>query len=174
MMSLLDFLSICGVITLAAAIVSQTSQWLRRPLRERANPSVDAAGEESSGRPAAGAWHEPRFGKRRPVSCPMEYVVRETAYEGTLVDMSRRGWRAQGRHPVAKGTSMLMRIVGSDTAHDITIDEAVVRWTDGLEFGVEVTRISPESAARLSDYLTLQFPREAPEPVYALSPFSYN
>jgi hypothetical protein len=69
---------------------------------------------------------------------------------------------------------MLVRIVGSDPAQSIMIDEAVVRWTDGLEFGVEVTRITPESAARLSDYLTLQFPREDPAPVYALSPFSYN
>jgi hypothetical protein len=69
---------------------------------------------------------------------------------------------------------MLVRILSSDPAQCITIDEAVVRWTDGLEFGVEVTRISPESAARLSDYLTLQFPLEEPAPVYALSPFSYN
>jgi hypothetical protein len=173
-MSLLEFLSVCGVITLTGVMVSRGLHWLWRSCGEQDAPSADPAGEESSGRPAAGAWHEPRFGKRRPVSCPIEYVLGETAYEGTLIDMSRRGWRAQGRHPVAKGMPMLVRIVGSDPAQSIMIDEAVVRWTDGLEFGVEVTRITPESAARLSDYLTLQFPREDPAPVYALSPFSYN
>jgi len=50
----------------------------------------------------------------------------------------------------------------------------VVRWTDGLEFGVEVTDISPDSAARLREYLTKHCPHEESAPVYALSPFSYN
>jgi PilZ domain len=174
MMNLLEFVSICGVITLTAAVVSQGLASLRRSRRQHSNPHVDLADEESSGRPAAGAWHEPRFGRRCAVSCPIEYVLKGTRYEGCLVDLSRRGWRAQGRHPVAKGTPMLVRILSSDPAQWITIDEAVVRWTDGLEFGVEVTRISPESAARLSDYLTLQFPLEVPARPYALSPFSYN
>ena len=56
-------------------------------------------------------------------------------------------------------------ILGSDPPQCITIDEAVVRWTDGLEFGVEVTRISPDSAARLSEYLTVHYPPEEPAPV---------
>jgi hypothetical protein len=43
-----------------------------------------------------------------------------------------------------------------------------------LEFGVEVTRISPESAAKLSDYLNMHYPPERQAPAYALSPFSYN
>jgi hypothetical protein len=77
-------------------------------------------------------------------------------------------------HPVARGTLMTVRIHCSDPAQNITIEEAVVRWTDGQEFGMEVTRISPDSAARLSDYLTLHYPPEDPAPVYALSPFSYN
>jgi hypothetical protein len=88
--------------------------------------------------------------------------------------MSRRGWRAQALHTVAKGTVMTVEILCPDSARRITIEEAVVRWTDGLEFGVEVTHISPDSAARLSEYLTLHFPPEEPAPVYALSPFSYN
>lgn len=69
---------------------------------------------------------------------------------------------------------MMVRILCSGPHQDITIDEAVVRWTDGQEFGMEVTHISPDSAARLSDYLTLHYPPEEPAPVYALSPFSYN
>ena len=64
----------------------------------------------------------------------------------------------------------MVRILYSDPPQNITIDEAVVRWTDGQEFGMEVTRISPDSAARLSDYLTLHYPPEEPAPVDALSP----
>lgn len=174
MMSLLEFVSICGVVTLTAAGASQGLQCLRRTREHRSSPHTGLADEGSSGRPAAGAWHEPRYGKRHAVSCPIEYVLGEARYEGSLVDMSRRGWRAQGRHPVTKGTPMMVRILSSDPAQCITIDEAVVRWMDGVEFGVEVTRISPDSAARLSDYLTAHYPPEEPAPVYALSPFSYN
>jgi hypothetical protein len=69
---------------------------------------------------------------------------------------------------------MQVQILCSESSHCIVIDEVVVRWTDGVESGVEVTRISPESAAALSDYLITQYPPEAPAPAYALSPFSYN
>jgi hypothetical protein len=91
-----------------------------------------------------------------------------------LVDMSQRGWRANGSQAVAKGTAMTVEILCGDPAQHVTIEEALVRWTDGLEFGVEVIRISPDSAARLSDYLNMHYPPEESAPVYALSPFSYN
>ena len=89
--------------------------------------------------------------------------------------MSPGGWHAQGVSPVPRDTAMQVRILCSESGQCIVIEEAVVRWTDGVEFGVEVTRISPESAARLSDYLIRQYPPEAPTtPAYELSPFSYN
>jgi hypothetical protein len=69
---------------------------------------------------------------------------------------------------------MTVEILCSDPAQRIRIDDAVVRWTNGLEFGMEVMHMSPDSAARLSEYLTLHFPPEAPPAVYSLSPFSYN
>jgi hypothetical protein len=62
----------------------------------------------------------------------------------------------------------------SDASQPITIDEAIVRWTEGLEFGVELISISPTSAAMLSDYLSTHFPVPEPARSYAISPFSYN
>jgi len=174
MISLMEFVSICGVASLTAAGASQGLQLFRLSWGQRANERVSLPIEESSGRPSPGAWHEPRHGKRHTASCPIEYILNKIRYEGMLVDMSQRGWCAQGRHPVAKGTAMTVEILCSNPPQRITIAEAVVRWTDGLEFGVEVTDISPDSAARLSEYLTKHFPHEAPAPVYALSPFSYN
>ena len=108
------------------------------------------------------------------MSWRIEYIVEDVRHEGTLIDMSLHGWRAHGMHPVAKGTTMSVEIFDLDSVQRIRIDQAVVRWTDGLEFGVEVAQISPDAAAALSKYLTTHFPREAPLPVYALSPFSYN
>jgi hypothetical protein len=49
----------------------------------------------------------------------------------------------------------------------------VVRWSDGLDFGVELMRISPEDGQVLSEYLSVHYPME-PCPSHAFSPFSYN
>ncbi|HKT34781.1 MAG TPA: PilZ domain-containing protein [Nitrospira sp.] len=173
MISFVEFMSICGVVSLTAAGVSQGLQRLRRSRKQHSNKAMNLPCEDS-GRPAPGTWHEPRYGKRHAVNCRIEYVVDEIRHEGMLVDMARRGWRAQGMHPVANGTAMAVEIFRSDSVQRIVIEEVVVRWSEGVEFGVEVTRISPESAAALSDYLTLQYPAEEPQPLYGLSPFSYN
>ena len=174
MISLMEFVSICGVATMTAAGASQGLHLLRRSRGHRTVPPLSQAHDEASGRPPAGAWHEPRYGKRRQVSFRIEYVIDQVRHQGRLLDMSQSGWRAQGASAVARGTAMQVQILCSEAGRCIAIEEAVVRWTDGLEFGVEVTRISPESAAELSDYLITQYPPEAPTPAYALSPFSYN
>ena len=159
---------------MTAAGASHGFHLLRQSRRHHCDPPCDSRQEQGSGRPAPGAWHEPRYGKRHAVSCRIEYVVDEVRHEGLLVDMSQGGWRARGRSPLRNGTAMQVHIVCSHPAQCLTIEEAVVRWTDGLEFGVEVTRISPESAAKLSDYLNMHYPPERQAPAYALSPFSYN
>jgi hypothetical protein len=174
MISLMEFVSICGVASLTAAGASQGFQLLRRSHGQRSDERVRLPVDETSGRPSPGAWHEPREGKRHAMSCRIEYILDKTRHEGMLVDMSQRGWRAHGSQTVAKGTAMMVEILCADPAQRITIEEALVRWTDGLEFGVEVIRISPDSAARLSDYLNMHYPPEESAPVYALSPFSYN
>lgn len=173
MISLIEFVSICGVATVTAAGASQGLHLLRRSREQSSDQHSPPAQDETPGRPAAGAWHEPRYGKRHAVTCRIEYVLGTTRHEGMLVDMSQRGWRAQARQPVPKGSVMTVHIL-TDAAPCITIEEAVVRWTDGLEFGVEVTRISPDSAAQLSAFLSRHYPAETPSPAYALSPFSYN
>jgi hypothetical protein len=66
-----------------------------------------------------------------------------------------------------------MRVFLPDTAQSVFIEEAVVRWSDGLDFGVELMRISPEDGQVLSEYLSVLYPME-PCPSHAFSPFSYN
>ena len=174
MISLLEFVSICGVVTMTAAGASRGLHLLRRSR----GPQMDSPSSQTqgtpSGRPPEGAWHEPRYGKRRAFTCRIDYVIDQVPHQGKLLDMSQRGWRAQGTCPVPKGTAMEVQILCAESGQCIMIEEAVVRWTDGVEFGVEVTRISPDSAARLSDYLITQYPPETSTPVYTLSPFSYN
>jgi hypothetical protein len=174
MISLIEFVSICGVATLTAAGASQGLNLLRRSRDESPKTRVKCGDDEESGRPPAGAWHEPRYGKRHLVSCRIEYGVGDHRHEGVLLDLSRQGWRARGTEPIAKGMILTVQVYFSDACQPITIDEAVVRWTEGLEFGVELIRMNPKSAALLSDYLSARFPAPQPTPTYTLSPFSYN
>ena len=174
MVSLLEFVSICGVATITAAGASRGLHLLRRSRESRTETPTSQVQGETSGRPPAGSWHEPRDEKRRAFSCRIDYVIDQVPHRGKLLDMSQHGWRARGTFPVPNGTAMQVQILCSESGQCIVVEEAVVRWTDGVEFGVEVTRISPESAARLSDYLIAQYPPETSMPAYTLSPFSYN
>ena len=173
MFSFLELVTISSVATLTAVGASHGLNLLRQPRSSQFENPVQQHDDES-GRPSEGAWHEPRFGPRYAVDCRMEYLFENQQAEGRLVDMSRQGWRAKGLQPVAKGTKMTVQVYFSNSARPISIEEAIVRWTDGLEFGVELTRISPESAAKLKTYLANNFPAPEPSSAYAFSPYSYN
>ena len=63
-------------------------------------------------------------------------MIDQVRHHGRLIDMSPGGWRAQGVSPVPRDTAMQVRILSSESDQCIVIEEAVVRWTDGVEFGV--------------------------------------
>jgi PilZ domain-containing protein len=175
MISLLEFVVITGMATLSAAGVSHGLNLLRQKRGGRSRvPKRSGYQDDASDRPSAGAWHEPRYGKRHPANCRMEYIAGHDRAEGMLLDLSRQGWRVKGTQPVARGTTLAVSVYFPDLAQPIMVDEAVVRWTDGLEFGVEVTRISPDAASKFSDYLSTHHPAQEATPEYSLSPFSYN
>jgi hypothetical protein len=174
MISLIELVTISSLATLTAAGASHGLNLLRQTRGIRSKSQARSNHDEESGRPSAGAWHEPRFGTRYAVDCRIEYLFECQQSEGRLVDMSRQGWRVKGLQPVAKGTTMTVQVYFSDSARPISIDEAIVRWTEGLEFGVELTRISEESAMKLRTYLATNFPAPDSSSTYALYPHSYN
>lgn len=174
MMSLIEFFTISGVAALTAAGASRGLSLLRHPRGDTSTRQGGSSHAEEAGRPSAGVWHEPRFGKRRRVGCRIEYAFGGSAFQGLLVDLSGRGWRARGTQPVTKGTEMTVRLFFPDLPQPILIDRAVVRWADGSEFGVESIHMNPESAGKLSEYLSAHYPVPEPGPVFGLSPFSYN
>lgn len=115
MISLMEFVSICGVATMTAAGASQGLHFIRRSRGHRTDRPGSRAREAASGRPPAGAWHEPRYGKRRAVSCGIEYVIDQVRHQGRLLDMSPGGWHAQGVSPVPRDTAMQVRILCSES-----------------------------------------------------------
>jgi hypothetical protein len=174
MISLVEFFMIASFGTLTAAGASHGYHLLRQPRGNRAAAPSPSVQDGASDRPSAGAWHTPRQTSRHRVGYRMDYGTGMHCSIGKLVDISRQGWRVVGEQPVVKGTKLSVTMNLPGETMPIMIDEAMVRWTNGNEFGIELTRITPDAAARLSDYLTAHLPASEPVPVAALSPFSYN
>lgn len=174
MISLVEFCILASLGTLTAAGASHGYNQLRQPRSgRRAAAASMTCQDEDSGRPSSGAWHEPRREVRHRIRCRIEYIQGDVRSVGTLIDISDRGWRAIGRRSVGRGTVLSLNIFLPEQPIPIMIDNAVVRWTNGPEFGLELTHIKPESASRLSDYLSMHL-EERSRPVSDLSPFSYN
>jgi hypothetical protein len=70
--------------------------------------------------------------------------------KGTAVDLSIRGCRVQSFVPVLTGIRMKLTIDVPDPKTTIEVDQAVVRWVAGQEFGVEFSSITPEQFERLT------------------------
>lgn len=174
MISLVEFFIVASLGTLTAAGASHGYNLLRQPRRSRTKGSFPFDHYGESDPPSSGAWHQPRRGPRHRVTCRIEYVQGDSCSIGTLVDISKEGWRATGRRPVVRGTVLSINVFLPNQPMPIMIDEAVVRWTNGLEFGLKLKEMKPEAASRLSDYLAANLPVEQREDVSTVSPFSYK
>lgn len=69
---------------------------------------------------------------------------------GTAVELSIRGCRVQSFIPVIPGLHMKISIDVQKPDAVIEIDQAVVRWVSGDQFGLEFSSITPEQFERLT------------------------
>ena len=88
----------------------------------------------------------PRFPARFHSSFTSVTVV---SGEGNVVDLSIRGCRIESSTDVQPGASLEIRIVAIEHEPPIHIQQALVRWTRGRQFGLEFVTMAPEEWARL-------------------------
>ena len=69
--------------------------------------------------------------------------------EGSVVDLSIRGCRIESLADVQPGASLEVRIAAMEHEPPIQIQQALVRWTRGRQFGLEFVTMAPEEWARL-------------------------
>ena len=74
--------------------------------------------------------------------------------EGSLVDLSIRGCRIESPTDVQPGASLEVRIAAIEHESPIQIQQALVRWSRGREFGLEFETMAPEEWARLQHTVT--------------------
>ena len=69
--------------------------------------------------------------------------------EGDIIDLSIRGCRIESPTDVQPGASLMVRIETTEHEHPIQIQQALVRWSRGREFGLEFVTMDTDEWARL-------------------------
>lgn len=91
---------------------------------------------------------------RIPVRCTLYYMGGEFLGKGTVMNLSRNGFRVLGDHQVAPGTELIVRLTLPDKDEPVEIQRVVVRWVRGLLFGAKVVKMSPDGEDRVGTFLS--------------------
>ncbi len=102
----------------------------------------------------AGVRFHVRSFRRFPVQCSVYYSCDAFQGSGIAWNLSLNGWRVDGTHPVDPGTVVTLCIFLPGQHPSVFVDRAIVRWSRGQEFGVEVNTIKADEQARLEQFVT--------------------
>lgn len=91
---------------------------------------------------------------RIPVRCALYYMGGEFLGKGTVMNLSRQGFRVLGDHHVVPGMELVVRLSIPDKHETVEIERVVVRWVRGLLFGAKVTKLSPDGEERIGTFLS--------------------
>jgi hypothetical protein len=91
---------------------------------------------------------------RIPVRCLLYYMGVEFLGKGTVMNLSRNGFRVLGDHQVVPGMELVVRLSLPDKDETVEIQRVVVRWVRGLLFGAKVVTMSPEGEERIGTFLS--------------------
>ncbi len=77
------------------------------------------------------------------------------AGEGVGLDLSVRGCRISSPTQVTRGTELQLHLILPENDHysPVDIERAVVRWTEGNEFGVEFLQLAEEAPERIRRFV---------------------
>jgi len=91
---------------------------------------------------------------RIPIRCEMYYMGEGFLGKGTVINLSRNGFRVLGDCLVVPGMELVVRLSLSGRDEPVEIQRGVVRWVRGLMFGVRVMKVKPESEDRIGTFLS--------------------
>ena len=90
--------------------------------------------------------------RRFPVQCFVKYHIGSFTGMGTVWNLSLSGWRFSGDVPMRPGELLSLNVTLPNEQR-IKIDEAIVRWSRGGEFGIETVEVSKHTQDRLAHYV---------------------
>ena len=91
---------------------------------------------------------------RIPLRSEMYYMGEGFLGKGTVINLSRNGFRVLGDCLVVPGMELVVRLSLPEHAEPVEIQRVVVRWVRGLMFGVRVMKVKPEGEDRIGAFLS--------------------
>jgi hypothetical protein len=91
--------------------------------------------------------------QRFAVQCPIFYLCQEFIAQGSIWNLSRKGWRVDGEHDVTVGMVLALCIFLPGHQVPITVERATVRWSRGQEFGLETIYMRPDQHTRFRHFV---------------------
>ena len=93
---------------------------------------------------------------RIPVRCAMYYMGEEFLGKGTVMNLSRNGFRVLGDHHVVPGMELVVQMSLPDKDEPVEIQRVVVRWVRGLLFGARMLTVRPDGEDRIGTFLSVR------------------
>ena len=90
--------------------------------------------------------------RRFPVQCAVMYHAGPFHGQGTVWNLSCTGWRLSGDLPMRPGEALSLTVTLPNKQR-IVVPDAVVRWSRGREFGIEMVETPKHTQARLWHYV---------------------
>ncbi|HMS82494.1 MAG TPA: PilZ domain-containing protein [Nitrospira sp.] len=90
---------------------------------------------------------------RFPVSWPVLYGDGAFLADGTVLDLTARGWRVTGSVPVVPGMQLTLKVSVPDRSTPLCIHRAIVLWVKEHEFAIEANEIAPDDKAWVTEFL---------------------
>ena len=91
---------------------------------------------------------------RIPVRCVVYYMGGDFLGRGTVINLSRTGFRVLGDHQVVPGTELIVRMALPGQDEPIEMQRVVVRWVRGLLFGAKVITVSRDGRDRVATFMS--------------------
>ena len=90
---------------------------------------------------------------RFPVSWPV--LCRNNAFfaEGTVLDLTTRGWRVAGSMPVTPGMQLTLQVSIPERSAPLCVHRATVLWVLDHEFAIEAHEMAPIDQAWVAEFL---------------------
>ncbi len=110
----------------------------------------DSVKSEHSAERQGQASIKDRRGRRLSLSCRM-FFFGDDEFEGeaTLLDISTNGCRASSSITLQPGMMLKLSLFLPDHKWPLRVDQAIVRWVEGPEFGLEFVSIRLAQRERL-------------------------
>ena len=97
---------------------------------------------------------KPRYHERVAVKCPVIFTLGSTVGEGEVQDLTNPGCMIQSAAHVLDGEYLQLKMYLPEMKASLSIEMGVVRWTNGLRFGVEFIKMSGKDRAILTQFIS--------------------